>query len=225
MHPATRLALAAFVASALSAQAKAEVQMFEDVPSLEQLRAILVPGSHQPGMARKIVLPRREDLGQDTAVQPAAVQPAAIQPAIVKTVSSPEEGEEARTPAATAKTKTAKTEAPRAVGFRINFPLNSAVIPEKYFAHLEQMAAFLRQEHGLVIAIEGHTDALGGDIYNLELSRRRAEAVTHYLIEHGVESERLKAVGKGKAEPLLADPLDPRNRRVQFVRLDAERAS
>jgi outer membrane protein OmpA-like peptidoglycan-associated protein len=66
--------------------------------------------------------------------------------------------------------------------------------------------------------IIGHTDARGNDGYNLDLSRRRAEAVRQYLVQfHGVASERLKAEGKGRTQ--LKDPNRPDdgiNRRVEI---------
>jgi outer membrane protein OmpA-like peptidoglycan-associated protein len=49
--------------------------------------------------------------------------------------------------------------------------------------------------------------------------------VVHYLTDHGVDGHRLMAVGKGKTEPLVADPMDGRNRRVQFLRLRPETTS
>jgi outer membrane protein OmpA-like peptidoglycan-associated protein len=79
----------------------------------------------------------------------------------------------------------------------------------------------MQQEPALSLLIEGHTDALGSDRYNLELSERRAIAVARYLVvHHGIAPERLQVAGKGKSEPLLSDPYDPRNRRVQFIRAE-----
>jgi outer membrane protein OmpA-like peptidoglycan-associated protein len=117
------------------------------------------------------------------------------------------------------------TETGNAVGFHINFAFNSAVIPPANIGQLDRVAELLRQEPALSLAVEGHTDAVGGADYNIELSRRRAEAVVHYLTDHGVDSRRLMAVGKGKTEPLVADPMDGRNRRVQFLRLRSETTS
>ena len=49
--------------------------------------------------------------------------------------------------------------------------------------------------------------------------------MVHYLVDHGVDASRLMAVGKGKSEPLVTDPMDGRNRRVQFLRLKPETTS
>ncbi len=64
-------------------------------------------------------------------------------------------------------------------------------------------------------AVDGHTDARGGDYYNLELSRRRAQAVVRYLTSRGVDSAKLEAHGYGKSRPRTADPFDAANRRVE----------
>lgn len=67
--------------------------------------------------------------------------------------------------------------------------------------------------------ITGHTDAVGGDRYNLSLSERRAASVVDYLnANHGIPSDRLTPKGYGESH--LADPSDPRsgeNRRVEII--------
>jgi len=69
--------------------------------------------------------------------------------------------------------------------------------------------------------IEGHTDASGAPALNQRLSQQRADEVRLYLVALGVSPARLKAVGKGAAEP--ADPLNPlaaENRRVRVVTVE-----
>ena len=74
---------------------------------------------------------------------------------------------------------------------------------------------------GLRFKIEGHTDAVGGDAFNKDLSYRRAAAIKKYLTAHyGVDASKIEVEGKGKAG--LADPNNPDselNRRVRIVRL------
>ena len=56
-----------------------------------------------------------------------------------------------------------------------------------------------------IVTVEGHTDAVGSDAYNLELSRARARAVRDYLVQrHGVDAARLKTVGYGEGRPFEA---------------------
>jgi OOP family OmpA-OmpF porin len=68
------------------------------------------------------------------------------------------------------------------------------------------------------VVIEGHTDAVGAELYNESLSQRRAQSVRRYLVTmHGIDAERLEAVGLGELTPLPGrDPLAGENRRVQF---------
>ncbi len=70
------------------------------------------------------------------------------------------------------------------------------------------------------ITVEGHTDSNGNDESNLRLSRDRAESVRSYLVQKGVKSERIVAVGKGETTPLASnDTTEGRanNRRVEIV--------
>ena len=71
----------------------------------------------------------------------------------------------------------------------------------------------------LNFVVEGHTDGVGSDQYNLNLSRRRAEAVVRYLAGYrGISASRLSARGKGKRELFnAADPTAAENRRVAWV--------
>jgi OmpA-OmpF porin, OOP family len=236
MRPTTRtslIALAIGTSLLVQARAQADVRLFEDTPSIEQLRAILIPESHG-GVTRRIEIPRPIDAPKP--VQPATatgtISPPQSDTATTSGTSAPAAApapQQVAPPSPAAKPATAKAapaaETGDAVGFRINFAFNSAVIPPTHFAQLTRVAELLRQEPALSLAVEGHTDAVGSAEYNIELSRRRAAAVVHYLTDHGVDGHRLMAVGKGKTEPLVADPMDGRNRRVQFLRLRPETTS
>ncbi|MEI8118942.1 MAG: OmpA family protein [Methylophilaceae bacterium] len=69
---------------------------------------------------------------------------------------------------------------------------------------LDEVAAKLiaHPEFELVI-VAGHTDRIGSEDYNLKLSERRANAVKAYIVTKGIDSSRLKAVGKGESEPVV----------------------
>lgn len=101
----------------------------------------------------------------------------------------------------------------------VPFAFNSAKLAPDAFEALDNIAEGIKlvQLPGDLI-IEGHTDAKGGDAYNLKLSVRRAAAVKRYFAQHhNIAANKLKAVGKGRAEPLNGkDPLAAENRRVQF---------
>lgn len=222
------------------AQGPAEVRIFEDTPSIEELRAILIPES-MPGASRKIVLPGRDAPEPSRPIQPAAAampvnapspapMPAAMPVAMpaampmAAPMTAPASMPVARHERASAPAvRQAAQEEPGAVGFHINFAFDSAAIPHASQPQLDRIVQLMREVPTLALSIEGHTDAAGSAGYNLDLSRQRAIAVARYLVVQGIDPERLEAVGKGKTEPLTADPYAPQNRRVQFLRREAGR--
>ena len=83
----------------------------------------------------------------------------------------------------------------------IEFESNTTTIPPRGRATLDQLIALLRRAPPTAIEIGGHTDQYGAPDYNLELSRRRAEAVRQYFISHGLTNQ-FTAVGYGASRPL-----------------------
>lgn len=100
----------------------------------------------------------------------------------------------------------------------INFDLNSSDLTPDAQAKLSEFAKALQdnrlKSHSFVV--EGYTDALGSESYNVGLSQRRAQSVASFLLDSGIEPARLKAVGKGESDPRTPDPYDPMNRRVEM---------
>jgi outer membrane protein OmpA-like peptidoglycan-associated protein len=80
---------------------------------------------------------------------------------------------------------------------------------------------------GSTFVVAGHTDAIGGEAYNQDLSERRADTIKRYLTDkYGINGTDLVTVGYGKTKPKDPNaPLDPINRRVQVVNLDTKTAS
>lgn len=110
-----------------------------------------------------------------------------------------------------------------AVGLDIKFKTNSADLTEDAKVQVKQLAEAMQSEqlskyHFLV---EGHTDNVGRPDYNMNLSKRRAQAVKDYLVTaYGVPRNRLEAIGRGQTMPINAsDPANPANRRVQVVNI------
>lgn len=85
---------------------------------------------------------------------------------------------------------------------------------------LARVSGLLLAYSGLKVAVEGHTDNVGGDAYNQKLSEQRAEAVRAYLVQFGVPDNAVTARGFGKTQPVATnDTADGRqkNRRVELV--------
>jgi outer membrane protein OmpA-like peptidoglycan-associated protein len=85
---------------------------------------------------------------------------------------------------------------------------------------LQQVAHALNDNPNGTILVEGHTDSVGSAAANEELSRRRAEAVREFLVAHGVDAARIRAMGMGPSRP-VAENRTPEgranNRRVEIV--------
>jgi len=106
----------------------------------------------------------------------------------------------------------------------ISFDTDRAAIQEDSNSVLDEIARVLNAHPELVkIRIEGHTDGLGSERKNRELSERRAVAVRTYLIERGVDARRLIAEGFGAENPIAPNDTEEgraKNRRVAFTVLD-----
>ena len=84
----------------------------------------------------------------------------------------------------------------------VMFPFDSAVLQPGYNQTLLKIADVLNQYPNSTGAITGYTDSTGSETYNLDLSRRRAEAVRAALISDNVGAQRLTADGRGEASPI-----------------------
>ena len=78
------------------------------------------------------------------------------------------------------------------------FDTGKATLKGGAAGHLGKLAAFLNQYPDRTVLIEGHTDNVGSEDYNLGLSQRRANSVMTYLVSQGVAANRLAAYGKGE---------------------------
>lgn len=109
---------------------------------------------------------------------------------------------------------------------KIYFVTDKAIIKPVSFAVLDAIAkTLIEQKEIKQLEVQGHTDQRGSQKYNVELSTRRANAVRKYLIDKGVEPNRLTAKGYGKSR-LKCKQHTPacwsQNRRVEFIILQRE---
>ncbi len=101
----------------------------------------------------------------------------------------------------------------------VNFDFDKSDIRPDSRPVLDQAAEVLRQSPNVRISVEGHTDAVGSEVYNEKLSVRRAEAVFRYLVNHGVAPERMEVIGYGQARPVADNESETgraQNRRVEL---------
>ena len=88
---------------------------------------------------------------------------------------------------------------------------------------LNKLYQFLVNNSGLKIEISGHTDNVGYEEYNMELSEKRARSVYDYLVEKGIDPERLSYKGYGESEPVATNETEEgraQNRRTEIKILD-----
>src|SRR3546814_8705084 len=82
------------------------------------------------------------------------------------------------------------------------------------------LAEVLNKYDSTEVVVEGHTDNVGNDSYNLKLSKQRARAVEDYALSLGVDPGRLTSKGYGEVQPIASNETETGrqdNRRVQFV--------
>ena len=127
-------------------------------------------------------------------------------------------------PGTPAGTKVDKVGCPLEQTLKLLFDFDSAELRPESITELERVVKFLGDVPFATVVVEGHTDSVGGDAYNLALSDRRAKAVFDYLSSRGVDPARAKSVGKGETAPIADnDTAEGRqeNRRVMLIRTDS----
>ncbi|WP_405606422.1 OmpA family protein [Polaribacter sp. Asnod1-A03] len=106
----------------------------------------------------------------------------------------------------------------------INFNTNSDKIKPVSYTTIDEIITLMKKIPDVKFLIEGHTDDVGNDNYNLDLSKRRAASVVKYMIEQGIPKERLESKGFGKSRPKFSNDTEggrQLNRRVEIKTLDS----
>jgi outer membrane protein OmpA-like peptidoglycan-associated protein len=115
------------------------------------------------------------------------------------------------------------------IDLEIQFDYNSAAIRTSSMPAVQELGEALSNAglKGSTFVVAGHTDAIGGEAYNQDLSERRADTIKKYLTDkYGIAGANLVTVGYGKTKPKDPNaPMDPVNRRVQVVNMDTKTAS
>ena len=111
------------------------------------------------------------------------------------------------------------------IDLEINFDYNSSSISQGSMSAVQHLGEALSdpQLKGSTFIVSGHTDGIGGDTFNQDLSERRADTIKRYLVDHyHIATSDLVTVGYGKTRLKDAEnPTDPINRRVQVVNTEA----
>lgn len=107
----------------------------------------------------------------------------------------------------------------------VHFEFDKAVLRPESKATLDAAVKILKEHPQLNVEVAGHTDAVGAEAYNLDLSKRRARAVFDYLVANGIDSDRLTTNGYGESRPIATnDTAEGRalNRRTELVILGVD---
>lgn len=98
------------------------------------------------------------------------------------------------------------------------FSVNSSSIRPGLYAEIDRIAQVLSSYPQTTITVTGHTDSSGSESYNQQLSERRAQSVKNALVQRGIASERIQAIGCGESTPIADNNTESgrqKNRRVE----------
>ncbi len=101
----------------------------------------------------------------------------------------------------------------------VTFDTNSAEVRPGLYSEINRVAGVMTQYPETLIRVEGHTDSVGADAYNMDLSTRRANAVKTLLVQRGVADSRIEVVGYGETMPIATNDTEAgrhKNRRVEI---------
>ncbi len=102
----------------------------------------------------------------------------------------------------------------------IFFDFDKAVLKQESYPELNRIAGLMKERAAMQVEIAGHADATGPEDYNLNLSKRRAQAVATYLSTQGIDAQRINVTYFGEAKPIDTNDTAAgrkKNRRVEFI--------
>jgi OOP family OmpA-OmpF porin len=105
----------------------------------------------------------------------------------------------------------------------IEFEFNSDVLTRDGRRLLADIVPPLRQFPDVPVEIAGHADSVGSAAANMDLSRRRAQAVVDFLVERGQDPDRFVVTAYGDTRPIASNATEEgraRNRRIEFIALE-----
>ena len=102
----------------------------------------------------------------------------------------------------------------------ITFAFDSSNLQPQFYPVLDNVASTLNEYNQTVIEVAGHTDSVGSDSYNQQLSVQRANSVAAYLSSKGIMQQRMITVGAGETRPVASNDTEAgraQNRRVEIT--------
>ncbi|HET8790544.1 MAG TPA: OmpA family protein [Modicisalibacter sp.] len=87
----------------------------------------------------------------------------------------------------------------------VHFEFDSAKLTADTERYLDTVAEKLDANESVYVRIEGHTDSIGSEAYNLDLSQRRADSVKDYLASQGIDASRMRTIGYGEEQPIATN--------------------
>lgn len=109
---------------------------------------------------------------------------------------------------------------PRSVTLHLNFASNSSTLPASADNDINSLTAFMQENPAAISTIVGHTDSTGSTVKNQVLSENRAASLASRLIQNGIASDRITAVGKGSDIPVVSNKTPEgraQNRRIEIL--------
>jgi outer membrane protein OmpA-like peptidoglycan-associated protein len=106
------------------------------------------------------------------------------------------------------------------LGAEVLFETNKSTLKSEHFEMLNSIVRYLILHPDRHVKISGHTDNIGTEGHNINLSRRRADVVAQYLVSQGVDKARVKTSGLGSAKPIAENTTNDgrkKNRRVELL--------
>ncbi len=102
----------------------------------------------------------------------------------------------------------------------VRFKVDSDELTEPSMKILDNVVTVLNKRKDLKLEIQGHTDSDGAAVYNQDLSERRAVSVKNYLVNNGINRDRLTTIGYGETNPVASNTTKEgkaKNRRIEFM--------
>jgi len=100
------------------------------------------------------------------------------------------------------------------------FDFNKATLKPAGKKMVDEAVTVMKDKPSMKVSVEGHTDSIGSDAYNLKLSERRAQAVRDYMVSQGIDAARISVKGWGKTKPIASNKTETgraENRRVEII--------